>query len=98
MARHNKPQPVIPPWAPTETNDCLVSVGEEAYTARNLAVAGWNADQYPQCQELLAAGDKSRRVLDDTSASTELRTKSGERALRKYWEARSCARRIQSGK
>lgn len=96
MSRHQKPQAVLPPWAPTEKNDCLLSVGEEAYTARNLAVVGWHADKYPQCQQLLAAGDKSRRVLDDTKATVELRTKNGERALRKYWEARACARRLGS--
>ena len=98
MARHQKPAPVIPTWAKTEPNECLTSVGEEVYTARNLAVVGWNADQYPQCAPLLAAGDKNRRILDDTTASVGKRTDAGERALRKYWEAKSCARRIQNAK
>lgn len=98
MPRHKAPETLAPPWIKSETNDCLVSVGEETYTARNLAVKVWNAEQYPQCRELLNAGDKSRRILDDTRADTSKRTDAGERALRKYWEAKSCARRLQSGK
>jgi hypothetical protein len=81
-----------------EKNDCLVSVAEETYTARRLAIEDWNAEAIPQCQELLRAGDKSRKILDDVKASDEKRSFAGERALRKYWEAKVCARRIQVGR
>lgn len=99
MPRHKHPAvPILPDWIKHEKNDCIVSVAEETYTARNLAVEGWNAGELPQCQELLRAGDKSRKILDNTRASAKNRSEAGERALRKYWEAKTCARRIQAGR
>ena len=96
MARNQKPFPVIPAWAKAEPDDCLVSIGEEVYTARNLAVAGWNADQYSPCTRLLTAGDKNRQILDDMTASVRARVNAGERALGQYQEAKLCARRTQT--
>lgn len=99
MPRHKSPAvPTLPDWVKHEKNDCIVSVAEETYTARRLAAEDWNAAEIPQCQELLRAGDKSRKILDNTRASAKSRSAAGERALRKYWEAKACARRIQFGR
>jgi hypothetical protein len=97
MPRHEQPnvltQRLIPEWVERETNDCLRSVGEEVYTARALA-RHYGAERYPSCAELLRAAEKAVRALGDDGASISHRTAVGERALRKFWEAKVCARRF----
>ena len=94
MPRHRAPQAGnIPAWVIREENDCLRSIAEETYTARNLAVDVYHAIDFPSCREIVKAGDKSLEVLNDTNSSVRARCSAGERAMRKYWEAKTCARR-----
>ena len=98
MTRHRLPITKIrPEWTATEKNDCLVSIGEEVYTARALATS-WGAENHDSCRQLLRSGDKAHETMDRAALSYEARCKSGERALRKYWEARVCARRKALGR
>lgn len=85
-----------PDWTSAEKNECLVSVGEEVYTACALAES-YGARGYPSCEQLMKAGDKERDVMDDVKKSVRARSLAGERALRKYWSAKSCARRCGGG-
>ena len=95
--RHRKPPPsegfTPPAWLLREENPCVISVAEEVYAAQDLAT-GYGAPGYPQCAELLAAAQKSMRALSNTRADTKKRCAAGERALRKFWEAKTCARRL----
>lgn len=97
MPRHRVPistgEGVLPDWVIRETNDCLRSVAEETYTARSLAVNVYRAMEFPSCSEIVKAGDKSLVSMNDTSLSSRVRCNAGERAMRKYWEAKVCARR-----
>jgi hypothetical protein len=84
----------LPEWVKKEKNDCLVSVAEDAYRARGLAMDDYRADRYPQCAELLQAGEKSLRALESRRTAVEKRCAEGARAARKFWEAKVCARRL----
>ena len=100
MPRHRRkvelPSDRLPAWVKVERNECLVSVAEEAYTALHLAVTQYDADRYPSCGELLASGAKSLAALNNSRASVRKRCAQGERAARKFWEAKACARRLAS--
>lgn len=104
MPRHEHPntlQVELPHWVIAEAgsprgNPCLVSVAEEAYTALGLARL-YGAEGQPACKDLLAAGMKSLRTLGDKQAELGLRCKAGDRAARKFWEAKVCARRARGG-
>ena len=52
---------MIPAWVKVSNNACLVSIAEETYTARSLAVDTYSAEQFSSCAELLAAGEKDSR-------------------------------------
>lgn len=75
-----------------EDNDCLRSVAEDAYTARQLADE-YGAKRDKSCAELLTAAGKSLAILEDRKASHKKRCSEGDRAARKYWEAKVCARK-----
>lgn len=99
MAKHKHPAIKIelPEWVFTERakqapNACLLSVAEDAYTALAFAEFEGAAEQAP-CLELLTAGKKSLRTLSNAKAAAGLRCKAGDRAARKFWEAKVCARR-----
>lgn len=99
VAKHKHPpiQVEFPEWVHAERekkvpNACLVSVAEDAYYALALAEFEGAAKQ-EACAELLTAGKKSLRTLGNARASTSLRCKEGDRAARKFWEAKVCARR-----
>ena len=96
VPRHKLPPLALdlPKWVKVEDSDCLRSIAEEVYTARALALH-YGAAEHPSCQELLRAGDKSRTVMDDAGGTIGARCEAGERALRKFWEAKTCARRQQ---
>ncbi len=99
MPKHKHPpiQVELPEWFHEESgkkhpNACLLSVAEDAYTA--LAFAEFvGADRQAPCLELLSAGKKSLHILDNARAAAGLRCKAGDRAARKFWEAKVCARR-----
>jgi len=92
MTRHGKPPPLVPGWVMSEDDDCVRSVAEEAYLARQLALA-YGAGAEPRCKELIASGDKSLPLLADRKASSGKRSAAGNRAMGKFWEAKTCARR-----
>ena len=97
MPRHRPLVPdLLPPWVKSATNDCLISVAEEAYAAQKFADE-WGAFDTPSCEGPLRAAAKSLAVLNDERASSEKRCAAGERAARKFWEAKVCARQRQRG-
>lgn len=61
--------------------------------ARAMALA-YGAAKDDSCKQLLSAGDKSLKQLEDERASSRLRCAAGDRAARKYWEAKVCARAL----
>lgn len=93
MPKHQRPVKIVPDWVKQETNPCLVSVAEETYTARRLAVEDYGAERFDSCQQILASAAKSLRIMEDQKASVRKRCDAGERAYRKFWEAKVCARR-----
>ncbi len=99
MPRHKLPPlseaGALPEWVKRESNDCLRSIAEEVYTARGLAVQ-YHATSYPSCLELFKAAEKVLAVMNDESLPDSKRCEAGERALRKFWEAKACARRYAS--
>jgi hypothetical protein len=70
---------------------CLRSIAEEMYTARHRATE-YGADRLTSCSELLKAGTKEQRVMESQQPSKQ-RCEAGNRAFRKFWEAKACARR-----
>lgn len=98
MPRHEKPDMggYLPEWVKKETDPCLVSTAEEAYTARFLAEQ-YRATDYSACDELLRAAAKSLKTLENASTGRKARCEAGDRATRKFWEAKSCARRLGGG-
>ena len=81
----------MPPWVVTESDDCLRSVAEEAYTAKALALT-YGADQHDACRQTLQSAEKQLGRLSNTSLGVEARTRAGTKAERKFWEAKVCAR------
>ena len=83
-----------PTWVKETKSPCLRSIAEEVYDALNRVIKKYNGNAYTQSKQLIAAGDKERRTLENASYSDGVRCKAGERALRKYWEAKVAARRV----
>jgi len=82
----------IPPWVQETDNACLQSVAEDVYVAQGLARAhGAHLD--PSCKQLVAAASKSMKIMENVRASDKKRCDAGERAARKFWEAKVCARK-----
>ena len=94
--RHRTPRAqlprILPEWVKGETNPCLVSNAEDAYMARHLAEE-YGATGKASCAELLKAGEKSLKRMANTRLGDKERCDAGERAARKFWEAKTCARR-----
>jgi hypothetical protein len=70
---------------------CLRSAAEDAYVALALAES-YGAMEDPACACLVRAGMKSLKVLEDEKAEAKRRCAAGDRAARKFWEAKVCAR------
>jgi len=95
MLRHKKSVTVeFPDWyfKLTDNEDCLRSVVEDAYYAQQLALKE-GAGVIASCEELMTAGEKSLKGLGNRRAAASLRCREGDRAARKFWEAKVCARR-----
>lgn len=91
--RHHKIVVDLPAWVdalPTNAM-CLRSVAEDVYTSKAMA-ANYGAETDPRCKGLLSAAKKSLRVLEDQRADDGKRCAAGDRAARKFWEAKVCAR------
>lgn len=89
---HKKPAIELPPYYFSEKSPCVQSVIEDAFTAKALAET-LGAPGKPQCQELLRAAEKSLKVLANKTVTEGRRCAAGDRAARKFWEAKACARR-----
>jgi hypothetical protein len=92
MARHKRIVVEFPDWVDASKSACLRSVAEDAYIARAMAMTE-GASQDHRCTELMRAGEKSLRKLEDAKAGEGVRCREGDRAARKFWEAKVCARR-----
>ena len=92
MARHQKRKiSFLPAWVLKEKSACLRSVAEDAYFAKELA-ALYGASKKLKCQTLLRAAEKSLRQMESISGAEGKRCSEGDRAARKFWEAKVCAR------
>jgi len=80
----------IPAWV-LEASPCLSSVAEDVYIAKSLAKAH-GANREKNCQGLLRAAEKSLRQMENPKVEEKKRCAEGDRAARKYWEAKVCAR------
>ena len=81
----------LPNWIRESDNYCLVSVAEDAYTAKAWA-DNYNAGEQASCSEMYAAAMKALAKMNDERLAVKDRTKAGLRADRKFWEAKACAR------
>ncbi len=94
MAKHKKPVPILPDWFHAETNLCVRSIIEDVYVAKRLADEA-GAGDLSSCSQLLKAGEKSIRALRDRNTAVDKRCAAGDRAARKFWEAKVCARQAK---
>lgn len=94
MAKHQRIIVDFPAWVrqAEDDNPCLASVAQDVYYAKALLQALPGAKS-ANCRELISAGNKSLKVLEDQKASVRKRCSEGDRAARKFWEAKVCARR-----
>ena len=93
MGRHEKIIVPYPAWVDKLPSDsCLRSVAEDAYYAKALAEQKHRALGYPGCHDTLRAAEKSLVKMENDSLSVGTRCKEGDRAARKYWEAKACGR------
>lgn len=92
--RHRKIVVELPDWVYKEPNECVRSVAEDAYIAQALAVAD-GADTKRSCQAPMSAGKKSLKAFENKHTPTGTRCKAGDRAARKFWEAKVCARKAR---
>lgn len=96
MARHGTRITInFPEWVERASyeNPCLSSVAEDVYIAKAL-VESIPGHRSKACQELIMAGRKSLKILEDQKASSRVRCREGDRAARKFWEAKVCAKRV----
>jgi len=93
MPRHKKLQVDSPDWvdklAPNE--DCLRSVAEDVYYAKALAEKA-GAYQKPACIGKIKEAEKALKILENKKDPQDLRCSKGDKAARKFWEAKVCAR------
>jgi hypothetical protein len=91
--KHIKVPVDIPPWvnALSPNDACLRSVAEDVYTAKAFAES-YGALKSQKCVGLINAANKSLRALENPKAGDKLRCREGDRAARKFWEAKVCAR------
>lgn len=93
MSRHTKVEVDYPEWVQNLVGKqyaCLRSAAEDAYYARALAVFH-GAPHDNSCAQLMKAGEKSLKIMESASEDRR-RCDAGERAARKFWEAKVCAR------
>lgn len=90
MPKHTRIEVDLPGWV-EQASPCLRSVAEDVYVAKGMA-EGYGAKTNPKCTPLLAAAGKSVRKMEDARAGEKLRCAEGNRAARKFWEAKVCAR------
>ena len=81
----------LPAWVDALPESCLRSVAEDAYYARALA-SHYGADTKANCTTRLRAGTKALATLENTRISKHVRCREGDKAARKFWEAKVCAR------
>lgn len=91
MARHRKLEVDYPEWLDSEQDACTVSVAQDVYYAKALALRE-GAEHLTSCRQLMEAGEKSLSVLESMKADSGKRCHEGDRAARKFWEAKVCAR------
>lgn len=93
MARHKKIVVEMPAWveALTSNDACLRSVAEDVYTSKAFAKA-LGADNNERCTGLMQAAKKSVTMMENGALPAGKRCSAGDRAARKYWEAKVCAR------
>jgi hypothetical protein len=94
MARHKKKRIPIPAWVAQEGDFCLQATAEDAYVAKILA-EDLGAPHSPSCAQLMQAGEKSLRIMADPRTGKRKRCAEGNRAARKFWEAKVCARQVR---
>jgi hypothetical protein len=70
---------------------CLRSVAEDVYVAKALAES-YGATTNPNCVQTMRAAEKSVKKFEDPKTSAGKRCAEGDRAARKFWEAKVCAR------
>ena len=86
----------MPEWVRRLDEDsCLHSVAEDAYTAKGLA-DGEGADKLKSCESPYRAGLKSLADLENPKLSQGKRAHEGDRAARKFWEAKVAARKARA--
>jgi trans-aconitate methyltransferase len=95
MPRHRKIVVAMPDWVQTETNLCLQSTATDAYFAKALAEDA-GATQKASCKQIVSAAEKSLRIMENRKAGIGRRCTEGDRAARKFWEAKVCARAKKS--
>lgn len=91
MGRHKKIEVDLPAWVSSSSDTCLRSVAEDAYYARALARTE-GAHEKSSCRTTMAAGEKSLAIMADSKQPSGRRCAEGDRAARKFWEAKVCAR------
>jgi hypothetical protein len=91
--KHRKIQVDFPPWVDslTDSDACLRSVAEDVYFSKALAENA-GAKKNPRCDGLMNAANKSLKILENTKAGSKIRCHEGDRAARKFWEAKVCSR------
>ena len=90
MPKHKRISVDLPGWVEKAT-PCLQSVAEDVYVAKALA-EGFGAKKDPRCSGLMSAAAKAMHKMEDSRAAEKLRCAEGDRAARKFWEAKVCAR------
>ena len=96
LGRHQRQPFVLPAWVEQTKDSCLRSVAEDVYTAKAIA-DGLNADTMVSCESTYRAGLKSLKDLENSKLSPSKRCAEGDRAARKFWEAKVCARQARAG-
>lgn len=91
MARHRKSIIQFPAWVEALPESCLRTSAEDAYYAKMLADK-YGADQKPNCATRYKAGTKELTFMANSRTAESARCFSGDRAARKFWEAKVCAR------
>ena len=87
--RHKKIEVDLPDWVDA-ASPCLRSVAEDVYYAKALA-RGYGAESEPSCRELMATAAKSLAKMENPRIGEKVRCHEGDRAARKFWEAKVCA-------
>jgi hypothetical protein len=92
VPRHQKRRIPIPAWVDQEGDFCLQATAEDAYVAKTLA-EDFGAPHSPSCAQLMRAGEKSLRIMADPRTGTRKRCAEGNRAAKKFLEAKVCVRK-----